>query len=84
VSLTNNILCPEQQANVVFYSYYFFRKDEQEQHPQADHPPGNHPKGHLSTGHYSQVAYSTYTVKKVSAFPVPSGDVTNQTLPGSV
>jgi hypothetical protein len=26
--------------------------------------------------------YVTYTVKKVIVFPVPSRDVTNQTLPG--
>ncbi len=51
-----NVPWLEQQANVVFYSYYFFRQDEQEQHPQAYDPPGNHPKGHLSTGHYPQVA----------------------------
>jgi hypothetical protein len=31
---------------------------------------------------YERVSPSSYTVKKISDFPVPSWDVTKQTLPG--
>ncbi len=57
--------------------------------PPSRPPPGQPPQGSslhgpLLPGSHSNVikAYSIYTVKKVSDFPVPSGDVTNRTLPG--